>query len=249
MIGLRRFEDARESNAAPVADMFRVGCRLGREFCVVIERLQLRAGEVLVLDSPSGTGKSTVLGLIAGIVPAEPFEAGHHRLFGRPVSARAEGRLPKAADLGFVLQSATLVPYLTVGQNIGLPARVAGCAVSPGWRETLLQRLGIAGLQGRYPDEISIGQRQRVAIARAMLARPRLLLMDEPVSALDPANVRQVEQLILDLARAASSAVVLASHQVARSAFAGEARAQHRLVQQDGVTYSLFSHPGAGGQA
>jgi putative ABC transport system ATP-binding protein len=248
MMGLRRFDDTKAGHAAPVADMFRIGCRLGREFCVVIERLQLRAGEVLVLDSPSGTGKSTVLGLIAGVVPAEPFEAGHHRLFGRPVKATAERGLPRAAELGFVLQGATLVPYLTVSQNIGLPARVAGCSVSPGWRENLLQRLGIAGLHGRYPDEISIGQRQRVAIARAMLTRPRLLLMDEPVSALDPSNLRQVENLILDLAREASSAVLLASHQVARSAFAGEHKAQHRLVEQDGVTYSLFSHAGEGGQ-
>lgn len=249
MEGMRLQPAAWQYGTELVADIRRIGCRLGREFCVVIEDLTLEAGEVLVIDSASGTGKSTVLGLIAGIIPATKYEAGHHRLFGREISADAEDGLPKAAELGFVLQSATLVPYLTVRENIGLPQRVANLRTSLDWEASLFDRLGIEGLLDRYPEEISIGQKQRVAIARAMLARPRLLLMDEPVSALDPANVRQVESLILDLAREAGSAVVLASHQIARSAFAAKRRAQHHLVEQDGISYSLFSNPVGGGRA
>lgn len=237
---------AAADSGAVVADIRRIGCRLGREICVVIEDLCLKTGEVLVLDSASGTGKSTVLGLIAGIIASTRYDDSLHRLFGRDISVANEGGLPKAAELGFVLQSASLVPYLTVRQNIELPLRVTKGDLSQDWQGALFDRLGIGGLLHRYPDEISIGQRQRVAIARAMLAQPKLLLMDEPVSALDPANVRQVETLILDLAREAGSAIVLASHQVARSAFAAESRAQHRVVVQNGVSYSLFSYARGG---
>jgi putative ABC transport system ATP-binding protein len=239
--------ERRAAATAPVVDLRHVGCKLGRDFFVVIETLALYPGEVLVLDAPSGTGKSTVLGLIAGIIPPVVFPKRRHQLSGREVPASGDERLlPKAAEVGFVLQASTLVPYLTIGQNIRLPSELARVGVAIDWHRDLLEMLGIAQLQDRSPEEVSIGQRQRVAIARAMLARPRLLLLDEPVSALDPANVRQVESLILHLAREAGSAVVLASHQVDRSAFAAERRAKHRVVQKAGLTYSLFSGGGEG---
>ena len=149
--------------------------------------------------------------------------------------------MPKAAELGFVLQTSTLVPYLTVGDNIDLPAQIDRRPVPADWRAHLIGQLGLDPLLSRMPHQVSVGQRQRAAIARAMLCRPRLLLMDEPVSALDPVNVRRVETLILDLARQAGSAVVLASHQVERSAFVAERRAEHRVVHHQGIAYSLFS--------
>ncbi|OYU17404.1 MAG: ABC transporter ATP-binding protein [Rhodobacteraceae bacterium PARR1] len=224
-----------------VAELRNLGCALGSDLFVVIESLTLFAGDVLVLDAPSGTGKSTVLGLMAGIIPAADLQGRVQRMFGRDLADPSRPFAPPtAAELGFVLQTSTLIPYLSLAENIDLPAAIARCTVAADWRAQLIRQLGIETLLRRMPHQVSVGQRQRAAIARAMLARPRLLLMDEPVSALDPSNVRRVETLILDLARQAGAAVVLASHQVDRSAFAAERRAAHRVVHHQGVAYSLF---------
>jgi putative ABC transport system ATP-binding protein len=148
-------------------------------------------------------------------------------------------KIPKWA--GFQLQASSLIPYLTVAQNIALPAKIAKIRFDPSWYQLLNERLALTDLQNRYPNQISVGQRQRASIARAMLTRPKLILMDEPVSALDPTNVHKVERLIIELAQDAGSAIVLASHQVDRGAFARERRATHRVIQRDAITYSLFS--------
>lgn len=229
-----------------------LGVRLGPDFAVVIDRLDLDPGEVLLLDSASGTGKSTVLALVAAAIPGSGMPGETLVLAGRPVprppapDRAAPGRAGFAPPdvLGFVLQTARLVSFLTLGENIGLPARLAGLDPDPGWRAHLLGRLGIAGLLNRRPDQVSVGQRQRAAVARAMLARPQLLLLDEPVSALDPANTDAVEALIADLAAETGAAVLLASHQAGRGVFARQARCTQRLVP-DGPegTVSRFRGP------
>ena len=147
--------------------------------------------------------------------------------------------------MGFVLQTSALVSCLSVAENVTLPCRVAGIAPDPDWHAHLLRAPGIAGLGDRKPAAISIGQRQRAGIARALLARPALLLLDEPVSALDPANVDQVDRLIAILAADAGSGVVLASHQAARGAFANRARARHRVEERSGALFSVFERVAA----
>lgn len=241
-----------------------LGCRLGEGFAVVIDALDLEGGEVLVLDSASGTGKSTVLGLVAAAIPGAGLAGERLRLAGREVPARsapdsaasdraASDRAGFAAPdvLGFVLQTARLIPFLTLRENILLPARVAGIALDGAWCAQLQERLGIAALAGRRPDQVSVGQRQRAAVARAMAARPRLLLLDEPVSALDPANTEAVEALIAEVAAEAGAAVLLASHKAAQGAFARAPRCGHVLTRDaEGVQVSRFCGPGAtGGRA
>lgn len=222
---------------AAVLDVAELTVTLSEAFGVSVERLRLARGEVVVLDAPSGAGKSTVLGLICGAIAADPPGPGRrHRVGARDVT----DAVPPPDVLGFVLQTSALVPYLTVAENIDLPARAAGRAGDPDWRAHLLRALGLAGLEARYPEAVSVGQRQRVGIARAFLLRPALMLLDEPVSALDPDNVDRVEALIAHLAEDAESGVVLASHQAGRGAFAATPRAPHRLERRGPTLYSVF---------
>jgi putative ABC transport system ATP-binding protein len=235
--------------AGQVLHVRNLGRRLSQDFAVVIEALDLDPGEIVVLDSASGTGKSTVLGLVSAAIPSGGMDGERLKLCGQPVPVppdrqrAAPDRAGFAAPdvLGFVLQTARLVPFLSLGENIGLPARLAGLPTDRDWAAHVLDRLGIATLTGRRPDEVSVGQRQRAAVARALLARPALLLLDEPVSALDPANTEAVEALIAELAREAGSAVLLASHKAMGGAFADAPRCGHEVVRDpDGVQVSLF---------
>lgn len=221
-----------------------LGVRLAPEFAVVIEQLDLKPSEVLVLDAISGAGKSTVLGLIAGAITASEFENTKHELDG--LALRGGGLQPALVGtdkLGFVLQTNVLIPYLTLGENIRLPLEISGQTVDNGWYEHVIGALGLHALLDRKPTNASVGQRQRATIARALVPRPKILLLDEPVSALDPANVTQVEELISILAQEADAATILASHQSQSGVFASALRGSHQVIKLDGVTYSVFSGP------
>lgn len=225
-----------------------LGCRLSADFAVVIEALDLEPGEVVVLDNASGTGKSTVLGLVSAAIPGAGMAGERLVLAGRRVPAgplRDRTALAPPDALGFVLQTARLIPFLTLGENITLPARLAGLRLDAAWLAYLLDRLGLAALVARRPDQVSVGQRQRAAVARALAARPALLLLDEPVSALDPANTDTVERLIAELAQSANAAVLLASHKAAGGVFADAPRCAFRILHDpDGVQVSLFHWQG-----
>lgn len=228
--------------ADPVVHIRNLGVRLSAEFAVVIEALDLNSGEVVVLDADSGAGKSTALGLISGAIAPSDFNKSVHKLSEQHVDQKMpRGQFAGPDRLGFVLQTNVLVPYLSITENITLPMRIAGQAVDAGWSEHLIGALGLAPLGARGPTQVSVGQRQRAAIARALLGKPDLLLLDEPVSALDPANSAQVENLIQILARDAGCAVVLASHQAFRGAFSETRRAQQRTMTLNEATYSIFS--------
>ncbi len=150
---------------------------------VVLENLDLEIGrgEVLALLGPSGSGKTTALRLMAGF---ETLDEGEILVEGQPVHdmpARRRG-------FGMVFQSYALFPHLTVSQNIGfgLEARGATAAEIHARVEALLRMVDLVGFEDRYPAEVSGGQQQRVALARALAPRPALLLLDEPLSNLDP---------------------------------------------------------------
>lgn len=226
---------------APVLTVRNLGVRLGGEFEVVVERLRLWPGQIVVLDAPSGAGKSTALGLVAGAIPARPLSDRVHRICGVDVTPRTRrGAYAGPGALGYVLQTNALVPYLSIAENVDLPLRVVGKSPDAAWRRHLLNTLGIAGIGRRLPDRISVGQRQRVSIARALIGWPRLLLLDEPVAALDPANAAEVEALVAGLAAEAGAAVLLASHQAGRGAFAGAPRAAQTLDRSGDLAISVF---------
>jgi putative ABC transport system ATP-binding protein len=193
-------------------------------FRVEIECLRLRPGEIVALTGESGCGKSTaleVLGLIA-----QPLAVGRFRLAadGTPhdlralwaADAQADLARIRAAAIGFVLQTGGLLPYLTVAGNIAINRRLLRL---PEWDqdlEAIVAQLKLGPLLRMKPAQLSVGQYQRASIARALAHKPRLILADEPSSALDPRLGQEVMGLFLELVARLGAGVILATHEQAR---------------------------------
>jgi glutamate transport system ATP-binding protein len=162
--------------------------------------LSVARGEVIVIAGPSGSGKSTMLRCVNGL---ETVDQGQVLFDGQPVRT-GKGLSALRAQIGFVFQQFHLFPHMTVLQNITLaPVKVKGIAADKA-RATahgLLERVGIAEKAEQFPADLSGGQQQRVAIARALAMDPQLMLFDEPTSALDPEMIREVLDVMRDLAR------------------------------------------------
>jgi spermidine/putrescine ABC transporter ATP-binding subunit len=142
--------------------------------------LEIQSGEFLTLLGPSGSGKTTTLMMIAGF---EQPTAGDIAIDGNSVVAIP----PYRRNIGMVFQNYALFPHLTVAENIGFPLKQRGVDRATRAHQVAdsLAMVRLSGYEGRYPRQLSGGQQQRVALARAMVFRPRLLLMDEPLGALD----------------------------------------------------------------
>jgi sulfonate transport system ATP-binding protein len=165
--------------------------------------LDVRAGEFIAIVGRSGGGKSTLLRLMAGL--AEP-SGGAIGIGGEPVS----GRFP---DARIMFQDARLLPWRRVLDNVGIGLR-------GGWRPEAHLALRSVGLEQRaydWPAVLSGGQRQRVALARALVSRPRLLLLDEPLGALDALTRLEMQALIENVWRAQGFTAVLVTHDVAEA--------------------------------
>lgn len=160
--------------------------RFGSRTALADVSLQVASGEVAVILGPSGCGKTTLLRLVAGL---EVPDAGEVWLGGRQVAGGRRSIVPPYdRGIGFVFQDVALWPHLTVRKN--LEFILASVKVPQADRESRLHEalslVRIEPLSARYPHELSGGEQQRVALARALVGRPRLLLLDEPLSSLDP---------------------------------------------------------------
>ncbi len=142
--------------------------------------LEIAAGEFLTLLGPSGSGKTTTLMMVAGFTPPT---GGDVLLDGRSIA----GLAPERRNIGVVFQNYALFPHMSVADNIGFPLKMRGMARAAiaAKVETALGLVQLSGLGGRRPRQLSGGQQQRVALARALVFEPGLLLMDEPLGALD----------------------------------------------------------------
>lgn len=208
-----------DDHAGPVLEMQGVVKRFGRN--VVLRGLDLSVGshEVVVLLGASGSGKSTLL-RTANLL--ERVDDGRIFLAGADITDPRIDVDAVRARIGVVFQHYNLFPHLSVLDNITLAARkVHGVErdVAEAQGRKLLERIGLSDKARAFPDRLSGGQQQRVAIVRAIATNPKLLLLDEITSALDPVLVGEVLDLVLDLKRTGST-ILMATHEIgfARSA-------------------------------
>ena len=176
-------------------------------------------GEISSFLGPSGCGKSTVLRLVAGLEPQHPPTSGTVTVLGRPV-------LGPGADRGMVFQDYTSFDNRTVLDNVAFGLECRG--MTRGERESLsrewIAKVGLDPTRdaGKYPHELSGGMRQRVAIARTLILRPRVILMDEPFGALDPATRLDMQDLLVRLWREVEATILFVTHSVEEAVYLGD---------------------------
>ncbi|QIB69880.1 amino acid ABC transporter ATP-binding protein [Aminipila butyrica] len=169
----------------------------------------LTKGEVVVIIGPSGCGKSTFLRCLNGL---EPINSGQIRFHGEEISAQNKQLHRVRQKIGMVFQSYDLFPHLSILENILLaPMKAQGRARQEVEKEAieLLTRVGLAEKRDAYPRQLSGGQKQRVAIVRSLIMQPDVMLFDEVTAALDPEMVREVLQVILELANTGMTMVIV----------------------------------------
>ena len=172
----------------------------------------LGQGEHLTVAGPSGCGKSTLLRLIAGL---QAPTAGQIWFSGQ----KMKGPRP---DLAIVFQDYGLFPWKTVEENILLPGRLHGSPLDKEQLVSLLDTLGLSSVRHHYPGELSGGQKQRTALGRAMAMQPKLLLLDEPFSALDPDMRHQCHDLFQQYIQKSQTATILVTHSPEEAAALGD---------------------------
>jgi phosphonate transport system ATP-binding protein len=184
--------------------------------------LSVGAGEMLGLIGPSGAGKSTLIRCVNRLV--EPT-AGKIELDGQDLSILGSGGLRGARrQIGMIFQEYALIERLTVMENL-LSGRLGYTGFWASWFRrfkgddiaqaySLLERVGLSGMENKRADALSGGQRQRVGIARALMQSPKLLLVDEPTASLDPKTSRQIMRLILELCQERGLAAIVNIHDV-----------------------------------
>ena len=171
------------------------------------------AGQIVALVGESGVGKSTLLNCIAGLETAETGSVQINSQNMMTLSEADRARL-RAASIGFVFQAFHVLPTLTVAQNIAVPLLLARVPVAEHEVRVnaLLDRVGLANFEARWPASLSGGELQRVAIARALVHRPQLILADEPTGNLDPRTADEVLSLLLERCREQRTSALIVTH-------------------------------------
>ena len=212
----------------------------GRTLVVEDLDLSIRTGEFVTLLGPSGSGKTTILMMLAGFqVPT----AGEILLDGRPIHDLP----PRKRGIGMVFQNYALFPHMTVGANLAFPLEVRGMdAAERGRRvERALRLVRLEGFADRRPGQLSGGQQQRVAIARALVFEPTLVLMDEPLGALDRSLREEMQYEIRRIHRTLGVTVVYVTHDQQEAMVMSDRIAVLRggIVEQIAAPEGLYEEP------
>lgn len=193
--------------------------------------LVIEKGEFLSIMGPSGSGKTTLLNIIGCLdVPT----TGEVIYDGKPLHHLKENELSdyRKNNIGFVFQSYNLIPVLTVFENVELPM-VIDKTFSPEERKKrvieLIERVGLKGMENRYPRELSGGQEQRVAIARALVKRPLVVLADEPTANLDSKTAEEVIEIMRHMNEVEGTTFIFSTHDPRV-----EKHARRIIILQDG---------------
>jgi sulfonate transport system ATP-binding protein len=193
-------------------------------------RLQLRQGEIVSLIGASGCGKSSLLTIASGL---DRDFRGQIRLDGVPLYGVSR-------DIGFIFQEPRLFPWLTVAQNIAFDSNDTTSAGTQALVARLLSEVGLDDHAQALPKQLSGGQAQRAAIARGLFTQPRVLLLDEPFSAVDAFTRMKLQDLLLKVAREHQLTVLLVTHDIDEALYLSD-----RVVLLDGATTPALSefHP------
>ncbi|MBY7833736.1 ABC transporter ATP-binding protein [Vibrio fluvialis] len=208
----------------------------------VFESIQfdIQQGEFITLLGPSGCGKSTLLRSLAGL---NPVDSGSIIVGGEDITHAA----PQKRGIGMVFQSYALFPNMTVAGNIGFGLKMQGLDKATMARE-VAQVIELVALQGKedcYPHQLSGGQRQRVALARALVVKPRILLLDEPLSALDAKIRKHLRQQIRDIQKELNLTTIFVTHDQEEAMTMSDRiflMHQGKIVQQ-GSPESIYTQP------
>jgi len=206
--------------------------------------LNIRRGSVVVIIGPSGSGKSTLLRCINHM---EVEDEGEILIDGQRLPRSEKWINAIRADIGMVFQHFYLYPHLTVLENITLAQRIVrkrSKEEAERIAREQLSRVGIAEKADSFPAQLSGGQQQRVAIARALAMNPKIMLFDEPTSALDPEMIKEVLDVMLDLAKAGITMVVV-THEMgfARAAADEVVFMDDGQIIEQGEPAIIFDHP------
>jgi len=199
---------------------------------------------ITVLFGPSGCGKTTTLRCLAGLERPEEGRI----VFGKTQWFDAERRVflaPQQRDIGYLFQEYALFPHLTVGGNIAYGLRGVSCSERRRRVGEMLDLFQLAGLENRYPNQVSGGEQQRIALARVLVRRPRLLLLDEPLSALDQPTREQLRPELRRLLVEFGIPVVLVTHDRTEAMALADHLIvlDHGRVRQQGAVEEVFSRP------
>ncbi|MEG1907724.1 MAG: ABC transporter ATP-binding protein [Gordonibacter sp.] len=227
--------------AQGIEKSFSAGRGRARRTTDVLKGISLRveAGEMVSIVGPSGSGKSTLLYCLSGL---EVADAGCIEVMGEQVVKASRSSLFKTRrdHVGFIFQSYNLIPSLNAGENVSLPARLAGRPLTARQTNAALESVGLAGRQKSRPGDMSGGEQQRVAIARALAGGADVVFADEPTGALDSKNGREVLGMLRRIGDDPQRSVVLVTHDLEAASLADRV-----LVLRDGQVARELGHSSA----